>query len=152
MMIVDPNAIAVTRPVAETVATLGFDDCQDAVVVTSCDAAADCRSMAVSWPACPTVKVSPPVKEMEGVNVVVEAVVGELEQPAEQRRTAAAIKLEEEGIAAPRARTLPPAPCAASQGDQRLAAKGFRDLYGPSSGVDTMCTQRWSPLDAMIAR
>ena len=35
VMIVDPSAIAVTRPALETVATLGFDDCHDAVVVTS---------------------------------------------------------------------------------------------------------------------
>ena len=62
VMIVDPSAIAVTRPVAETVATLGFEDCQAAVFVTSCVADADCRSMADSWPTWPTVKTSPPVK------------------------------------------------------------------------------------------
>ncbi len=154
VMIVAPSAIAVTRPVAETVATLGFDDCHAAVFVTSCDADADCRSMAESWPTWPTVKVSPPVKEMDGVNVVAEdAVVGELEQAAEQRSTRiAAGTREEKGIAAARARTLPSAPRAASQGDQQLAAAGLRDLYGPSSCVDTTCTQLRSPRDAMIAR
>ena len=35
VMIVDPSATAVMRPALEIVATLGFDDCHDAVAVTS---------------------------------------------------------------------------------------------------------------------
>jgi hypothetical protein len=101
-MTVVPNAIAVKNPVAETVATPGFDDVHVAVIVTSCVADADGLSRAFSWPVCPTTKVSPPVKEIEGSKAVdgagvvagvvvvaavgvVEAVVGELVQAAAGR-------------------------------------------------------------------
>ena len=47
-MTVAPIAIAVTTPVADTVATPAFDDCQVAVLVMSVDAVADDFSNAVS--------------------------------------------------------------------------------------------------------
>jgi hypothetical protein len=103
---------------------LGFDDCQVAVEVMSCDAVADDLSKAVSCRLSPTRKVSPPVKEIEGwnvadgagavvvvevvlvVDVVVDGVVAELVQALAQR-TAAANGSRERSILACRARTLP---------------------------------------------
>jgi hypothetical protein len=100
-----PGACPVTRP-EDTVATPGFDDCQVAVEVMSCDAVADDLSKAVSCRLSPTRKVSPPVKEIEGwnvadgagavvvevvlvVDVVVDGVVAELVQALAQRTAAA---------------------------------------------------------------
>jgi hypothetical protein len=116
LITVVPIAIAVTAPVAETVATPGFDDAHVAVIVTSCVVVADGLSIALSWPVCPTAKVSPPVKEMDGSKAVdgagvvagvvvvdvVEAVVGELEQPA-VRRTSRRMARRATGITPARA-------------------------------------------------
>jgi hypothetical protein len=110
LTIVTPGATAVMNPLVDTVATPGFDDVHVAVAVTSDDAVADWCSLAVSCPVCPTTNVSPPVKEIEGANVVdgpgvtvvvvveeavVVGVVGELEhETASRARPAAASRVD----------------------------------------------------------
>jgi hypothetical protein len=155
-MIVVPFAIAVTRPDADTEATPGFDDVHVALFVTSCDDVADCLSTAASCAVCPTTKVSPPVKEIEGWNVVegagdvvvgvvvdvVLGVVAEFDEHEALRAaaTTAQIDRREEGIGRRAAQTLP----LSRARHQQLAAIAFRNLYAPSSRADTSCTPPWS--------
>jgi hypothetical protein len=66
----DPSATAVTSPALDTLATLGLDEVQLAVAVTSWVVVLVGLSVAVNWLVCPTTKKSPPLKEMVGEKVV----------------------------------------------------------------------------------
>ena len=67
-MVVVPRPVALTRPVADTVATAGFEDDHEASAVTSWVVPFESVAVAVSWLVCPiAARDAVPVTAMEDV-------------------------------------------------------------------------------------